>query len=114
MDPSERKRLRAEYEDRKPEMGIVSIRCTRADEMFLATAANIPALLNRLRFQLDSGMCPNARLQSLWEQYGEEAFEFGVVQRLECDDADADCADDLETLFELCLAEQPEACRLWK
>lgn len=114
MDSVERRKLRAEYKDRKPEMGVVSIRCIETGEEFLTAATDVPAMLNRLRFQLDSDMCPNAHLQSLWSQLGEAAFELGVVQRLECDDADADCADDLETLCELCLAERPEAQRLWK
>lgn len=102
------------WENRHPEMGVISFQCKATDETFLATATDIPAKFNRIRFQLSAGNCPNNRLQELWEQYGEDAFELQVVKRLEYDDPEEDHKDELETLCELCLLENPNARRFWK
>ena len=102
------------YLDRHPEMGVISFRCVITDEIFLTTAADIPAKFNRLRFQLSSGNCPNKRLQGLWEQYGEDAFVLQVVKRLEYDNSNEDHGKELETLYELCLLEVPTASRIGK
>ena len=95
-------------------MGVISFQCGATGEIFLATATDIPAKFNRIRFQLSAGNCPNKRLQELWTQYGEGSFEFQVVKRLEYDDPKEDHNEELETLCELCLLEYPTARRIWK
>ena len=114
MDIKRKKELLAAYQDRRPEMGVIAFRCTAADETFLTAATDIPAKFNRIRFQLSTGKCPNKRLQELWKQYGEDAFELQVVKRLEYDDPREDHTEELETLCELCLLENPNARRFWK
>lgn len=114
MNINRKKELLAAYHDRHPEMGVISFRCVITDEIFLTTAADIPAKFNRLRFQLSSGNCPNKRLQGLWEQYGEDAFVLQVVKRLEYDNSNEDHDKELETLYELCLLEVPTASRIGK
>lgn len=95
-------------------MGVIAFRCDAADETFLTIATDIPAKFNRIRFQLSAGICPNKRLQDIWGQYGEAAFEFQVVKYLKYDDPKEDHTEDLETLCELCLLENPNARRFWK
>lgn len=114
MDTKRKHELLETWKNRRPEMGVISIRCCATDEMFLATATDIPAKFNRIRFQLHAGNCPNKRLQELWTQYGEDAFELQVVKHLEYDDPGEDQQADLETLCELCLLENPRAMRFWK
>lgn len=114
MDIKRKKELLAAYNDRRPEMGIISFRCSATDEIFLTAAMDIPAKFNRIRFQLSAGNCPNKRLQELWIQYGEDAFEFQVVKRLEYDDPKENHEEELDTLCELCLLESPGARRIWK
>ena len=75
MDIKKKRELLEAWENRHPEMGVISFRCSATDETFLATATDIPAKFNRIRFQLSAGNCPNKRLQELWEQYGEDAFD---------------------------------------
>lgn len=112
MDIKRRKELLSAYKDRHPEMGVISFRCRTADETFLTTAPDTTAKFNRIRFQLSAGQCPNQRLQELWTQHGEDDFELRVVQRLEYEDPAEDHTDELETLCELCLIENPQAKRL--
>lgn len=114
MDMKRKKELLAAYHSRCPEMGVISFRCRRTDETFLTAAADIPAKFNRIRFQLSAGNCPNKRLQELWTQYGEDAFELQVVKRLKYDDPKESHTDELEMLCAQCLIENPNARRIWR
>ena len=114
MDIKRKRELLEAYKNRHPEMGVISFQCGATGEIFLATATDIPAKFNRIRFQLSAGNCPNKRLQELWTQYGEGSFEFQVVKRLEYDDPKEDHNEELETLYELCLLEYPTARRIRK
>lgn len=109
MDIKRRKELLSAYKNRHPEMGVISFQCCTTGEAFLTIAADTTARLNRVRFQLSAGQCSNKRLQELWTQYGEEDFEFGVAKTLEYDDPMEDHTEELETLYELCLLENPQA-----
>lgn len=112
MDRTRRKELLAAYRDHHPEMGVISFRCNATDEVFFATAADIPAKFNRLRFQLSAGKCPETRLQELWTQLGEAAFTLQVEQRLTYEDPKEPHTEELEPLYELCLLAHPEAKRI--
>lgn len=114
MDVNRKKTLLAACKDRKPEMGVIAVRCTETDETFLTSATDTTAYCNRIRFQLSAGNCPNQRLQQLWRQYGQAAFSFEVVKRLKYDDPQADHTDELADLYESCLLENPTARRLWQ
>ena len=93
-------------------MGVISFRCRTTSEAFLTIATETTAKLNRVRFQLSAGQCPNKRLQELWTQYGEDDFDLCVVKVLEYDDPTEDHTEELETLYELCLLENPKAKRI--
>ena len=69
---------------------------------------------NSNRFQLSIGMHPNKRLTELWNQYGEDGFEFSVVKILKYENPDDDHIEELETLREQCFAQDTEARKLWK
>lgn len=112
MDTSRRKELLGAYKNRRPEMGVISFQCVPTGETFLTPAPDITARFNRLRFQLSAGNCPYKRLQELWTQYGESAFELQVIKHLEYDDPAEDHTEELETLCELCLLENPQAEKL--
>lgn len=114
MDIKRKKELLESYKNRRPDMGVISFQCSKTGETFLAPAADIPARFNRIRFQLSAGNCPNKHLQELWTQYGEDAFALQIVKQLEYDDAKEDHTEELETLFELCLLENPNASRIGK
>ena len=47
-------------------------------------------------------------------RYGEEGFELSVAAVLEYEDPLEDHTEELETLRELCLAEDKNAAKLWK
>lgn len=114
MNIKRKRELLEEWKNRHPEMGVIAFHCNTTDETFLTTATDIPAKFNRIRFQLSAGNCPNKRLQELWNQFGEKAFDLQVVKQLEYDDPEESYTEELENLCELCLLENPKARRLWK
>ncbi|MCI9120186.1 MAG: GIY-YIG nuclease family protein [Oscillibacter sp.] len=112
MDNNRKRELREAYKNRHPEMGVIAARCVPAGALFLAPVQDIPARLNRLRFQLSAGNCGNRKLQALWNRYGQEAVALEVLKRLEYEDPAEDHTEELEMLCELCLLENPGAERL--
>ena len=112
MDANRKRNLRAAYKERKSEAGVFCVTCVETGDIYLAAAKDIPAALNRARFQLDAGLHPNKSLQDAWSRLGEDAFAFDVVQRLEPAEGEDDPSGELEELLELCLAEQPASKRL--
>ena len=114
MNTKRKQELLGAWKNRRPEMGVISFQCKVTGETFLTTATDIPAKFNRVRFQLSAGNCPNKRLQELWAQHGENAFDLQVVKHLEYDDPNEDHQEELDILCELCLLENPKARRIWK
>ena len=114
MDKAQKKALAEEWKNRRPEMGVISLRCKETGEAFLGTAADTKAGFNSIRAKLSGGLHPNRRLQELWKQYGEAGFEFSVAAVLEYEDPAEDHREELETLREICLAEDPKASKIWK
>ncbi len=114
MDKSQKKALAEEWKNRRPEMGVISLRCRETGETFLGTAKDTKAGFNSIRAKLSGGLHPNKRLQELWKQYGEEGFQLSVAAVLEYEDPAEDHTEELETLRALCLEENPGASKIWK
>ena len=109
-----RKELLTAYKNRKPDMGVISMKCTATGESFLGISKDTRTAFNGIIVRLNSGYHPNRRLLELWKQYGQDGFECAVLQLLEYDDPHEDHTDDLQALCDLCLAEDPKAVRIWR
>lgn len=114
MDKGQRKAMADAYKQRRPEKGVVELRCIATGERFLGTASDTAVAYNSLQAKLGGGLHPNKRLQQLWNEHGEEGFAFAVVQTIDYDDPAEVTLDDLRALRELCLAEDPSATIIWK
>lgn len=114
MDKAQRKALVGEWKNRRPEMGVISLRCKETGETFLGIAKDTKAGFNSIRAKLNGGIHPNKQLSELWNRYGEEGFDFSVAAVLEYEDPLEDHTEELETLRELCMAENPSAVKIWK
>jgi DNA-binding CsgD family transcriptional regulator len=80
---SKRKELVMAYqENNKPSVGAYKITNTKNGRILVGTSVNIEGTFNRIKFELQMGNHPNTQLQSDWNQLGEEAFEFEVVETL--------------------------------
>ncbi|WP_230398459.1 GIY-YIG nuclease family protein [Novisyntrophococcus fermenticellae] len=114
MDRKRKKELIEEYQNRRPEMGIICFRSLTTEETFLGGSNDTKAGFNSNRFKLNANGHPNKRLQELWNQYGEDAFELSVMQVLKYEDPKADHSEELEKLLIQCLETSNNARRIWR
>lgn len=114
MNDQRRKELIAAYKNRKPEMGIIFFRSQATGEEFYGAANDLKAVTNGVRVRLCGGQHPNKRLQALWQENGVDGFEIGVLEKHEYDEPTENQDRALEDLLEACLAEHPQAKRIWK
>lgn len=78
----DRRELRRTFEDRPRSMGVFRLRNVQDGRFLLGSSADLPAMWNRLRFQLEAGRHPNAALQHDWQSLGAGAFVFETVDSL--------------------------------
>jgi hypothetical protein len=83
-------------------MGVYRVRNTIDGVSLVGSSADLSAILNRSRFQLDAGMHPNRALQADWTRRGPEAFALETLDTLEWpEQPDYDPSADLQTLAAL-------------
>jgi len=94
------KEAMAEYRQMRFSMGVLQIRNLSNGKVLLDSGLNLPALVNRHRFQLELGAHPNRLLQLDWNQFGAEAFRFEMVAEVERmeSEPDRDYRDDVKAL----------------
>jgi hypothetical protein len=87
-------------------MGVYRIRNRENGRAYVAASRDLRARLNRHRMELKTGGERVRALLEDWRTFGEDAFEFEVLDRLEpLDRPDYDPADDLAELEAIWLAE---------
>ena len=97
----DRKALKREYAETARPMGVFRVCHKDSGRWFIGACVDVPAMLNRQRFQLDMGSHPNPKLQRDWRTYGAEAFAFETLDELEQPDSPRpgyDPRKDLRTL----------------
>lgn len=83
-------------------MGVYRVRNTASGKSLVGSSVNLPAMLNRQRFQLELGSHPNRELQADWNASGPEAFVFEILDTLPpADEPDYDPKADLRALEEM-------------
>ena len=88
----------------KRPMGIVLIRNTTNDKVFLVPSMDIQGILNRQRFQLTANGHPNKLLQKDWNELGGDKFEFEILDQMEpTDDPSFDARRELDFMEEMWL-----------
>ena len=104
MTQIDRKARLREYKETPRPAGVYRVRNTATGRSLVGSSANLPGMLNRVRFQLENGSHPDAELQADWGELGPGAFEFEVLDRLEPQDEPAyDPTEDLQILKEMWL-----------
>jgi len=96
-------RIRKYKETSRP-AGVYRVRNTVTGKLLIGSTPDLPAMLNRQRFQLEMGSHPDRELQRDWDELGSDAFEIDVLDRLESKEESAcDPAEDLRVLKEMWL-----------
>jgi len=96
-----KKKLLMEYKYRKPEMGIIAIKCIVTGKDYIGYANDTKAAINGNQFKLEAGMHPNKSLQSEWNNHSKSKFYMQVLEVLSYDEKDeskADYSKELESL----------------
>ena len=109
MNQEQKKALREQYEQRKPDMGIV---CWQSGEqMWIAISKDAAADYNRSSFQLRLGSWPNREMQTAYNA-APDSFKWSLLKKLDYKEKDEDHNEDLELLYELCVEEFPHAKKM--
>lgn len=90
--------LKQLYKEVKTEAGVYQIKNTQNEKVWIASTMNLKTM-NGKKFMLQQGSHPNQLLQKDWNEWGEDAFVFEVLEVLEKkDDPFFDAPDALEKL----------------
>lgn len=115
MDENRKKQLLLKYKYRKPEMGIIYFKCISTKDIFIGISKDTKADINSNSFKLGGNLHPNPILQKMWDDYGRDNFEIGVLEVLPYEEKDKDKDDytkELESLYERNLRNLPNARRI--
>jgi hypothetical protein len=94
-----RKELIRKYKETPRPMGVYVVRNTATGKSFIGSSVDVPARLNRLRTQLQSGLHPNRELQDDWKRLGADGFALETLDTLEPSDQPGnDPGEDLRVL----------------
>jgi len=102
---ADKKELKENYKQIKPEMGVFVFKCLSSGKAYLGISQNIRAKLNSLVFQLNIGSYnKNENLQSDWKKCGEKGFEIAISETLKYieDESKTDYSGDLRILRDFC------------
>lgn len=114
MDQENKKRIAAEYKERKVIGGICAVKNTANGKLLLLTAPDIPGMRNRFEFSQKMNSCINLKLQKDWTEYGNDSFCFEVLEELKKkeDQTSKEFSEDLKVLEEM-WREKFEAAQLY-
>lgn len=99
---TDRRALKRQYLETKTRAGVYAIRNRVNGRVLLAGSNNAQAAINRHRFQLKYGSHRNRELTRDWQQHGESAFTFEIVDLVDFrDEPDFDVGEELEALVAL-------------
>ena len=109
MEKEQKKALRTQYDQRKPDMGVV---CWQSgDKMWIAISKDARADYNSTLFQLRLGSWPNREMQKAFND-DPDSFRWSLLKWLDYKERDEDHSDDLELLYMMCMEEYPDARKM--
>lgn len=99
MSNIDRKKRIREYKETPRSAGIYRVRNSVTGKSLIGATTDLSGMLNRQRFQLESGSHPDKELQRDWRELGPDKFEFETLDQLEpSDEPTYDPTDDLASL----------------
>jgi len=99
MSDTDRKAHIRKYKDTPRPAGIYRVRNTATRKSLIGSTNDLPGMLNRQRFQLESNSHPDKELQKDWSELGADCFEFETLDQMEPrDEPTYDPTEDLAVL----------------
>ena len=100
------KEMKQEYKLYKSPKGVYQIRNKKNGKVLIGGSTDLKAIWNRQRAQLNFGRHPNKELQSEWNEFGEESFEYEILEKIkEKNDEEKDYKKEVKELEELFVEE---------
>jgi hypothetical protein len=97
----DRKALKRQYLETPRPMGVCRLVNTTNGKCLVEASRNLDAVFNRHRVELRVRSHRNKELQADWDEFGEDAFTFEILETLEpLSDPDNDPREDLAFLEE--------------
>ncbi|ERI09280.1 hypothetical protein HMPREF0083_02559 [Aneurinibacillus aneurinilyticus ATCC 12856] len=95
-----KKELKQLYKETKTQAGVYQIKNNKNQKIYIESSMNLKTI-NGKQFQLKMGSHTNKLLQKEWNEFGEEAFTFEVLETLKVkEDGYFDAKYELEKLEE--------------
>jgi hypothetical protein len=96
----DKKKLKEEYKNVIPEKGIFAIKNNKNGRVFLGSSLNLNGIFPKYKFMLNMGDYRfNEELQKDWKKYGEDAFSYQILEKLELkEDINYNYDEDLKIL----------------
>ncbi|MDB1922059.1 DUF2087 domain-containing protein [Clostridium tertium] len=115
MKNMKRKELINNYKQQEVEMGIIQIYNTVNGYSFVDICLNLYKPFESIKFKLNFGNMKVKGLQEDWDKYGEDAFEFKVVEKLKKKEGSTqkEALDDLKELLNIWIDSQGDNLKLY-
>jgi len=85
MHSMDRKEAIRQYKERKPQRGAFAVHCTATGHAWVGSSPNVDSAQNGLWFALRANGHLDKLLQGEWNQHGEAAFQYEVLEKLDDD-----------------------------
>ncbi|MCX7570778.1 GIY-YIG nuclease family protein [Tumebacillus sp. DT12] len=77
-----REELKREYKETPRPMGVFAIRNTVNGKRLIGSTTELEKVYNRHLFQLRTGVHPAKSMQQDWNEHGEDAFVYEVLEQI--------------------------------
>jgi hypothetical protein len=81
----DKKQAIRDYKLRKALRGVFAVRCAAAGKAWIGTSLDLDKAKNKEWFILRNGSHTNAAMQREWNDHGEAAFEYEILEKLDDD-----------------------------
>lgn len=95
-----KKQLKEQYKQMKTDMGVFIVKKKNNNKYLLVATQNLKGMMNRVKFQLETGGYPNRELQEDWNANPDD-FEFTILETLEYDkdESKTDYSEELDIIL---------------
>lgn len=116
MSDINKKEIINKYKQQEIEMGIIQVYNTVNGYSFVDICTNLYKPFESIKFKLNLGRIRIKKLQEDWAAYGENGFEFKVVEKLKPNEGstDKEKVDDLKELLNMWIENEGENLKLYK
>ncbi len=80
MDASRKAEIKRAYKETASRRGIFKVHCAATGQTWVDASPNVDTMKNRVWFTLGMGTHPNRDLQRAWDEGGEAAMAYAVVE----------------------------------